>query len=201
MTRAAVTSVAALWWREIVRFVRQRSRLVGAFAQPLLFWVLLGGGFSASFRAPGTPGDVGALQYFYPGIIALVLLFTAIFATIAVVEDRKAGFLQGVLVAPIPRGSIVLGRYIGDGEPLCFAVYAIKRLITGIGKFQKPIGAFLNGRSGEGERWKQEKKREKCSAMHGRSLTAFAQSCEARSLVGTDRRDVRKILPGRLPCH
>src|SRR6185369_14347128 len=105
--------VTALWWREIIRFVRQRSRLVGAFAQPLLFWVLLGGGFSASFRAPGTPSDVGALQYFYPGIIGLVLLFTAIFAMIAVVEDRKSGFLQGVLVAPIPRASIVLGQSLG----------------------------------------------------------------------------------------
>ncbi len=113
MTRAAVASVHALWWREIIRFVRQRSRLVGAFAQPLVFWLLLGGGFSASFRPPGTPSDVGAMQYFYPGIIALVLLFTAIFATIAVVEDRKSGFLQGVLVAPIPRGSIVLGQALG----------------------------------------------------------------------------------------
>jgi ABC-2 type transport system permease protein len=113
VTRAALTSVRALWWREIIRFVRQRSRVIGAFAQPLLFWVLLGSGFSASFRPPGTPGDVGALQYFYPGIIALVLLFTAIFATIAVVEDRKAGFLQGVLVAPIPRASIVLGQALG----------------------------------------------------------------------------------------
>jgi len=113
VNRAAFTSVQALWWREIVRFVRQRSRLVGAFAQPLVFWVLLGGGFSASFRPPGTPADVGAMQYFYPGIIGLVLLFTAIFATIAVVEDRKSGFLQGVLVAPIPRGSIVLGQALG----------------------------------------------------------------------------------------
>lgn len=113
MNRAAFTSVQALWWREIVRFVRQRSRLVGAFAQPLVFWVLLGGGFSASFRPPGTAVEVSAMQYFYPGIIALVLLFTAIFATIAVVEDRKSGFLQGVLVAPIPRGSIVLGQALG----------------------------------------------------------------------------------------
>ena len=110
---AALSSVHALWWREIIRFVRQRSRLVGAFAQPLVFWLLLGGGFSASFRPPGMPADVSALQYFYPGIIALVLLFTAIFATIAVVEDRKAGFLQGVLVAPIPRASIVLGQALG----------------------------------------------------------------------------------------
>ena len=110
---AGLTSVGALWWREVLRFVRQRSRLVGAFAQPLVFWVLLGGGFSASFRPPGTGESVGALQYFYPGIIALVLLFTAIFATIAVVEDRKSGFLQGVLVAPIPRASIVLGQALG----------------------------------------------------------------------------------------
>lgn len=113
MTRAAVSSVRALWWREIIRFVRQRSRLVGAFAQPVVFWLLLGGGFSASFRPPGTPADVGALQYFYPGMIGLVLLFTAIFATIAVVEDRKSGFLQGVLVAPIPRSSVVLGQALG----------------------------------------------------------------------------------------
>ena len=113
MTRAAISSVHALWWREIIRFVRQRSRIVGAFAQPLVFWLLLGGGFSASFRPPGTPGDVDALQYFYPGMIGLVLLFTAIFATIAVVEDRKSGFLQGVLVAPIPRSSIVLGQALG----------------------------------------------------------------------------------------
>ncbi len=105
--------VAALWWREIIRFVRQRSRLVGAFAQPLLFWILLGGGFSASFRPPGTPAELGAMAYFYPGIIGLVLLFTAIFSTIAVVEDRKSGFLQGVLVAPISRGGIVLGQALG----------------------------------------------------------------------------------------
>lgn len=111
---AALASVHALWWREVIRFVRQRSRLFGAFAQPLLFWLLLGGGFSASFRPPGAPADMGALQYFYPGIIALVLLFTAIFTTIAVVEDRQSGFLQGVLVAPIPRASIVLGQVLGS---------------------------------------------------------------------------------------
>ena len=110
---AGLSAVGALWWREVLRFVRQRSRVIGAFAQPLVFWVLLGGGFSASFRPPETAAHVGALQYFYPGIIALVLLFTAIFATIAVVEDRKSGFLQGVLVAPIPRASIVLGQALG----------------------------------------------------------------------------------------
>ena len=113
MTRAALASVHALWWREIIRFVRQRSRLVGAFAQPVVFWLLLGGGFSASFRPPGTPANLDALQYFYPGMIGLVLLFTAIFATISTVEDRRAGFLQGVLVAPVSRGVIVIGQALG----------------------------------------------------------------------------------------
>ena len=106
------SAVETLWWREIVRFVRQRSRLVGAFAQPLVFWLLLGGGLNSSFRSPDMPGS-SYMAYFYPGVIALVLLFTAIFATIAVVEDRQAGFLQGVLVAPVSRTTIVLGQSLG----------------------------------------------------------------------------------------
>ena len=106
-------AVLTLWQREIVRFVRQRSRVVGALVQPIVFWILLGGGLSASFRPPGTPAGTGYLEYFFPGTIALVLLFTAIFATIAVVEDRRSGFLQGVLVAPVARRSIVLGQTLG----------------------------------------------------------------------------------------
>ena len=108
-----VLPVTTLWWREVVRFGRQRSRVVGAVAQPLVFWLLLGGGLSASFRPPGAPPGTGYLEYFYPGIIALVLLFTAIFATIATVEDRRTGFLQGVLVAPVGPWGIVLGQALG----------------------------------------------------------------------------------------
>ncbi|MGH7961510.1 MAG: ABC transporter permease [Candidatus Binatia bacterium] len=106
--------VMTLWQREIVRFVRQRSRLVGAFAQPLVFWLLLGGGLSASFIPAGAPQGAGYLEYLYPGIMILVLLFTAIFSTIAVIEDRKGGFLQGVLVAPVSRASIVFGQALGS---------------------------------------------------------------------------------------
>ncbi len=106
-------TVMTLWWREMVRFVRQRSRLVGAFVQPVLFWILLGAGLSASFRPPGLPEGTEYVEYFYPGIIALIILFTAIFATISVVEDRREGFLQAVLVAPVSRSSIVLGQVLG----------------------------------------------------------------------------------------
>ena len=105
--------VGALCWREIIRFVRQRSRVTGAFAQPLVFWLLLGGGLNASFQPPGLPVGTSYIEYFYPGAIVLVLLFTAIFSTIAVVEDRREGFLQGVLVSPLSRSRIVLGQALG----------------------------------------------------------------------------------------
>ncbi len=104
--------VSTIWWREIVRFYRQRSRLFSAIAQPLVFWLLIGSGLSASFQPAGT-SDTGYVEYFYPGIVVLVLLFTAIFATISVVNDRREGFLQGVLVSPVPRWHIVLGQALG----------------------------------------------------------------------------------------
>jgi len=112
--RRATLAVLTLWWREITRFRRQRSRWGSALVQPLLFWILLGGGFKASFRPVDTPAGTGYMAYFYPGVLTLVMLFTAIFATIAVVEDRREGFLQGVLVAPVTRTSIVLGQALGS---------------------------------------------------------------------------------------
>src|ERR687887_724784 len=127
--RRYALAVGTLSWREIVRFVRQRSRVTGAFAQPLVFWLLLGGGLKASFRPPGLPEGTSYVEYFYPGAIALVLLFTAIFSTISVVEDRREGFLQGVLVAPINRSSIVMGQALGGTalallQGLLFLVFA-----------------------------------------------------------------------------
>ena len=104
-----------LWLREIVRFYRDRSRVLGALGSPLVFWFLIGSGLGRSFH--GGPGQQtlpgGYLQYFYPGTLALILLFTAIFSTISIIEDRQAGFLQGVLVAPVPRSAIVLGKILG----------------------------------------------------------------------------------------
>src|SRR5215813_11792345 len=106
-------AVATLWQREVVRFLRQRSRVVGALATPIVFWFLLGSGVGRSFRASGAPTQHGYLQYFFPGTLVMILLFSAIFSTISVIEDRAAGFLQGVLVAPIPRAALVLGNVLG----------------------------------------------------------------------------------------
>src|SRR5579885_2903507 len=110
---AIALQAGTLWWREIARFVRQRSRVTGAILQPLVFWLLLGAGLRASFRPAGMPEGMTYAQYFYPGVIVLVLLFTAIFSTISTVEDRREGFLQGVLVAPISRQMIVIGQAMG----------------------------------------------------------------------------------------
>lgn len=113
MTRLALP-VYSLWLRELVRFYRQRSRIVGALGSPLVFWLLIGSGLGRSFQAgPALPLEGGYLEYFYPGTLALILLFTAIFSTISIIEDRQEGFLQGVLVAPVPRTAIVLGKVLG----------------------------------------------------------------------------------------
>ena len=106
-------AVSTLTSRELVRFVRQRNRVFGAIGQPLLFWVLFGAGLGPSFRLPGGSGEVSYREYFFPGTLVLILLFTAIFATISIIEDRREGFLQSVLVAPAPRWALVLGKLLG----------------------------------------------------------------------------------------
>ncbi|HUY89321.1 MAG TPA: ABC transporter permease [Pirellulales bacterium] len=106
-------AVATLATREWVRFIRQRNRVFGAIGQPLLFWLLFGAGLGPSFRLPGGSGEVSYREYFFPGTLVLILLFTAIFATISIIEDRREGFLQSVLVAPAPRWSLVLGKLLG----------------------------------------------------------------------------------------
>src|SRR5215470_10072741 len=134
--------VLTLWRREIVRFIRQRSRVMSALSTPLVFWVLLGSGFRASFQPPGAPEGVGYLEYLYPGIIVLVILFTAIFATISVIEDRKAGFLQGVLVAPVSRASIVMGQALG-GSTLALLQGTLFLLLAPIAGISLSISAIL----------------------------------------------------------
>lgn len=116
-----MSALLTLVQREIVRFYRQRSRVVGALLTPLLFWLLIGGGLGHSFqelRAPlagaaavATPSSY--MTYFFPGALVMIVLFTAIFSTISVIEDRREGFLQGVLVAPVSRFTVAGGKIAG----------------------------------------------------------------------------------------
>lgn len=110
-------AVRALAFRELIRFFRQRSRVVGAIGQPIIFWVLFGAGLRNSFQAPDWAASleqpVSYQEYFFPGIAVLIVMFTAIFSTISIIEDRREGFLQGVLAAPVPRSVIVMGKVLG----------------------------------------------------------------------------------------
>lgn len=105
--------------REFMRFIRQPHRVAASLGQPLLFWIFLGTGFSASFHPPGLDG-ISYLEYFYPGVLMMLILFASIFSVITVIEDRERGFLQGVLTAPIPRLSIALGKILGGASIALF---------------------------------------------------------------------------------
>jgi len=110
-----LSAIMALAKREVIRFFRQKSRVVGAFGTPLVFWFLIGSGIGTSFRSTEMAAleNFSYLHYFFPGTLVLILLFTAIFSTISIIEDRQEGFMQGVLVSSASRSSIVLGKLIG----------------------------------------------------------------------------------------
>ena len=115
---------------------------MSAIVQPLIFWLLLGGGLNASFHPPGVPEGTSYIEYFYPGIITLALLFTTIFATISIVQDRREGFLQGVLVSPVSRWIIVLGQALGCTTLALFQGALFLFLAPIIGVPLTPVSVF-----------------------------------------------------------
>lgn len=102
------------WLRDIKRFFRDRIRLIGAFAQPLIYLALLGTGMQAAFTSFGS-GDTKYITFMYPGIVCMTVLFTAMFSAISIIWDREFGFLKEMLVAPIPRSSVAVGKVLGGG--------------------------------------------------------------------------------------
>lgn len=105
-------TIRTLAWRDAVRLGRERARWLGLVAQPLLFWVVIGSGMTEALVVPGA-SDVGAMAFYYPGVLAMVVLFTSIFSTMSVIEDKHSGFLQAVLAAPGSSTALVLGKTAG----------------------------------------------------------------------------------------
>lgn len=134
-------AAATLAQREIVRFVRQRSRVTSALLQPLVFWGLFSAGLGGSFRPAG--GETAA-AYLFPGMLVMVLLFTSIFSTISLIEDRREGFLQGVLVSPAPRWAIVAGK-VGGATALASAQGALFLCLAPLAGL--PLGAGAAARA------------------------------------------------------
>lgn len=125
-------TIAVLVRRDVQLFVRQTSRLVGALLQPVLFWVVIGSGLSPTFSLPGT--TLGYRTYFFPGVVLMIVLFTGIFATMSVIEDRREGFLQGVLAGPGSRLALVLGKCLG-GTSIALIQVALFLLLAPLAGF------------------------------------------------------------------
>ena len=104
-------AVKVVWQRELIRFSQDRMRIVTSLVQPLLYIFVLGTGLSSLTR--GATGGVSLSTFIYPGVIALSVLFTAMFSAASIVWDREFGFLREMLVAPVRRGAVMLGKCLG----------------------------------------------------------------------------------------
>lgn len=104
--------IFVLWARELLRMTKEPTRLLGVVVQPLIFWMVIGTGFVPSFRVVEN-ANLNYQDFFFVGVIAMVILFAAIFATITLIEDRSSGFMQAVLVAPGSKFALVLGKVLG----------------------------------------------------------------------------------------
>ena len=119
--RRTLRPALSLASREMKHFFRQRGRVIGALGTPVIFWLFIGGGVGSSFSSDALTGSDDYLGYFFPGTLALILLFTSLFSMISLIKERGEGFLQGVLVAPVSREGIVLGKVLG-----CTAIASIQ---------------------------------------------------------------------------
>lgn len=146
MTEARFPSgVGVLWKRDLLHFLRQPARIAGFIGSPLIFWIVIGSGFNRSFSySPDHPG-ISYLEFYFPGTIVLTMLFTAIFASISIIEDRHSGFLQGVLVAPVPRLSVASGKILGAATLAFIQALLLMVMVPflGIGMSLAGLGASL----------------------------------------------------------
>lgn len=131
-----------MWLRDVKRFIRARSRLLGNIVQPFFFLAILGFGFSSAVM-PGIPAGFRFIDFLTPGIVAMSVLFSSIFTGVSVIFDRQFGFLQEVLVAPVSRLSIVLGRTLGGATTALIQGFIILGIALALGVKMTLQGVLL----------------------------------------------------------
>src|SRR6266545_1280971 len=104
-------AVRVVWRRELIRFLRNRPRMVTALVQPILFLLVLGSGLARMMPNAGAGNDFRT--FMFPGVLAMTVLFTSIFSAVSIVWDREFGFMREMLVAPVRRGALVIGKCLG----------------------------------------------------------------------------------------
>ena len=125
--RRALRTIYTIWLRETTLAVRERVRIAANVAQPLIYLGVLGRGIAAGMRLTSA-GDVDYVKFMYPGVIGMTILFTSIFSAISIIWDREFGFLKEVLVAPVPRWAVAIGKSVG-GATVALVQVAILILI------------------------------------------------------------------------
>lgn len=133
--------IYSIWLREMIRYIRARSRVVTSLITPLLWLIIFGSGFSSSLSFGGPGGSTNYINFLAPGILGMTVLFTAIFSGMSVMFDKEFGFLKEILVAPVSRTSIVLGKALGGTTQASIQALLILALSTLIGvKISGPLG-------------------------------------------------------------
>jgi len=143
---SGLATTLALTGRELTRVLRQPSRIVATIATPVLLWVLLASGFSRSFQSPsegaaGTAAGYGG--YLLPGMLTMTVLFTSIFGAISMIEDRREGFLQSVLVSPAPRWAIAASKLLGSSIVATLQASVLLPAAFAVGQGFGPMGLLL----------------------------------------------------------
>ena len=121
--RADLRGVYIVWYRDVLRYWRDRTRIAAALGQPILYLFIFGTGLSSAFavgRGVGTDVEVDYVRFMFPGVLAMTVIFTSVFSAMSIVWDREFGFLREVLVAPISRTSVAVGKALGGSTVACF---------------------------------------------------------------------------------
>jgi len=142
-----MSAIYILWLRSVKRYVRSKPRIIAALGQPLLFLIALGFGFGPIFQRAGQGNYI---QFLAPGVIAMTILFTAIFSGIELIWDRQFGFLKETLVAPVPRILVMIGRTLGgatialiQGLIVVLICFAVGFRVTNFGKLPLAIAVMI----------------------------------------------------------
>jgi len=132
--------IYTIWLRETMHFVRNKSRLVGTMGMPLFFLIFIGTGLSSAFALEG---GVSYIEFMAPGILGMIVLFGSVFSGLSVVIDKQFGFMKEILVAPIPRISIVIGKSLGGATNALLQAGMLLTFIYALGIMQFSIESVL----------------------------------------------------------
>jgi len=139
--QSILRGIYVVWWRDLLRYWRDKWRLAASLAQPLLFLLVFGSGLSSALRGGfgGAAADIDYIQYIFPGVIAMAVLFTSIFSAASIVWDREFGFLRELLVAPIDRSTLAVGKALGGATQATIQGFIMVALAPVVGVTLTPL--------------------------------------------------------------